>query len=85
VPRRLSLNPGSWSASSLTSPAPRSEATNALRRRIKTEIEDQIWDFFTVQGGQVVIYDANNGNVKARKECVEKFESKGVHVIFLGK
>jgi 6-phosphofructo-2-kinase/fructose-2,6-biphosphatase 4 len=65
--------------------APRSEATNALRRRIKTEIEDQIWDFFTVQGGQVVIYDANNGNVKARKECVEKFESKGVHVIFLGK
>ncbi|GFZ48093.1 hypothetical protein JCM24511_05841 [Saitozyma sp. JCM 24511] len=63
--------------------SPRSEATNALRRRIKTEIEDQIWDFFTVQGGQVVIYDANNGNVKARKECVEKFESKGVHVIFL--
>lgn len=55
-----------------------------LRRRIKEELEDEIMDFFTVQGGQVVIYDANNGNVKARKECLEKFEAKGVHVIFLG-
>jgi hypothetical protein len=64
--------------------APRSEATNALRRRIKSEIEDQIMDFFLVQGGQVVLYDANNGNVKARKETLVKFESQGVHVIFLG-
>nr|XP_018259740.1 6-phosphofructo-2-kinase/fructose-2,6-bisphosphatase [Kwoniella dejecticola CBS 10117]OBR81898.1 6-phosphofructo-2-kinase/fructose-2,6-bisphosphatase [Kwoniella dejecticola CBS 10117] len=63
--------------------SPRSEATNALRRRIKNEIEDQIMDFYTVQGGQVVIYDANNGNVKNRKDCYQKFESKGVHVIFL--
>ncbi|WWC72588.1 uncharacterized protein I206_106550 [Kwoniella pini CBS 10737] len=63
--------------------SPRSEATNALRRRIKNEIEDQIMDFYTVQGGQVVIYDANNGNVKNRKDCYHKFESKGVHVIFL--
>ncbi|KAK1923099.1 6-phosphofructo-2-kinase-domain-containing protein [Papiliotrema laurentii] len=62
---------------------PRSEETNALRRRIKDELEDQIWDFFTVQGGQVAIYDANNGNVKARKECLEKFEKRGVHVIFM--
>jgi 6-phosphofructo-2-kinase/fructose-2,6-biphosphatase 4 len=64
--------------------APRSEATNALRRRIKNGIEDEIMDFFLVQGGQVVIYDANNGNVKARKETLDKFEAKGVHVIFLG-
>ena len=63
---------------------PRSEATNALRRRIKGEIEDQIWDFFTVQGGQVVIYDANNGTAEQRKKTLERFESKGVHVIFLG-
>ncbi|ORY20384.1 putative cytoplasm protein [Naematelia encephala] len=63
--------------------SPRSEATNALRRKIKAELEDQIWDFFTVQGGQVVIYDANNGNVKARRECLDKFGSRGVHVIFL--
>lgn len=62
----------------------RSEGTEALRRRIKSELEDQIWDFFTVQGGQVVIYDANNGNSKARKECYDKFEGRGVHVIFLG-
>ncbi|WWD20724.1 hypothetical protein CI109_105200 [Kwoniella shandongensis] len=63
--------------------SPRSEATNTLRRRIKNEIEDQIMDFFTVQGGQVVIYDANNGSVAQRKDCLQKFESKGVHVIFL--
>lgn len=57
----------------------------SLRTRIKNELEDQIWEFFTVKGGQVVIYDANNGNVAARKECMETFGSKGVHVIFLGK
>lgn len=64
--------------------APRSEATNALRRRIKTELEDQIMDFFAVQGGQVVIYDANNGSVAERKITSEKFGAKGVHVIYLG-
>ena len=64
--------------------APRSEDTNALRRRIKTELEEQIWDFFTVHGGQVVIYDANNGNINAREDCMDKFRSRGVHVIFLG-
>ncbi|WVO20525.1 uncharacterized protein IAS62_001822 [Cryptococcus decagattii] len=62
---------------------PRSEATNALRRRIKTELEDQIMDFFAVQGGQVVIYDANNGSVAERKITCEKFGAKGVHVIYL--
>ncbi|WVR08520.1 hypothetical protein IAU60_005575 [Kwoniella sp. DSM 27419] len=63
--------------------SPRSEATNALRRRIKGELEDEIMDFFLVQGGQVVIYDANNGSVQARKQCYQKFENEGVHVIFL--
>lgn len=41
-------------------------------------------DFFTVQGGQVVIYDANNGSVAERKSTLEKFGNKGVHVIYLG-
>ena len=62
----------------------RTEATNALRRRIKNELEEQILDYYTNQGGQVVILDANNGNVANRKETYHKFESKGVHVIFLG-
>lgn len=62
---------------------PRSEATNALRRRVKNELEDQIMEFFLTQKGQVVIYDANNGHSTARRECIQKFESKGVHVIFL--
>ncbi|RSH84266.1 uncharacterized protein EHS24_005780 [Apiotrichum porosum] len=60
-----------------------SDETISLRTKIKNELEDQIWDFFTVQGGQVVIYDANNGNVAARRECMETFGSKGVHVIYL--
>ena len=63
---------------------PRSEATNALRRRVKNELEEQIMEFFLTQKGQVVIYDANNGHSTARRECIQKFESKGVHVIFLG-
>jgi 6-phosphofructo-2-kinase/fructose-2,6-biphosphatase 4 len=62
----------------------RTEATNALRKRIKNELEEQIFDYYTNQGGQVVILDANNGNVANRRECYQKFESKGVHVIFLG-
>ena len=64
--------------------APRSTSTDELRQRIKNELEDQIWDFFTVQGGQVVIYDANNGDKISRKGCFDKFEPRGVHVIFLG-
>ena len=59
-------------------------ATDKLRNKIKDELEDQIWDFFTVQGGQVVIYDANNGSAKARKKVLDKFEKRGVHVIFMG-
>lgn len=41
-------------------------------------------DFFAVQGGQVVIYDANNGSIAERKITSEKFGAKGVHVIYLG-
>jgi hypothetical protein len=62
----------------------KSEETIALRNRIKDGIEDQVWDFFERQGGQVVIYDANNGDKKSRKELLERFEARGVHVIFLG-
>lgn len=47
-------------------------------------MEEQIWDFYDEQGGQVVIYDANNGSKESRKRCLEEFGSKGVHVIFLG-
>jgi 6-phosphofructo-2-kinase/fructose-2,6-biphosphatase 4 len=43
-----------------------------------------VWDFFTVQGGQVVIYDANNGSAASRKELMDKFGGRGVHVIFMG-
>lgn len=68
-----------------THPAgPKSEETIRLQNKIKNALEDQIWDFFTVQGGQVVIYDANNGSIDSRKEVIDTFRTKGVHVIFLG-
>lgn len=65
-------------------PGPKSAETIALRDKIKDGLEEQIWDFFDRQGGQVVIYDANNGSREARKEVMDEFGSKGVHVIFLG-
>jgi 6-phosphofructo-2-kinase / fructose-2,6-biphosphatase 4 len=57
--------------------------TEALRRNVKLGCEALIWDFFE-KGGQVVIYDANNGTIKARQELAEKFDKAGVHVVFLG-
>lgn len=62
----------------------KSPETIALRKKIKDGVEDQVWDFFSRQGGQVVIYDANNGDKASRKELLDKFEARGVHVIFLG-
>lgn len=62
----------------------KSPETIALRKKIKDGVEDQVWDFFSRQGGQVVIYDANNGDKASRRELYEKFEARGVHVIFLG-
>jgi len=64
-------------------PEAKSEETLALRKKIKEGIEDQVWEFFTTQGGQVVIYDANNGTKENRKELLDKFQGRGVHVIFL--
>lgn len=61
----------------------KSPETQALRRNVKQGCEALIWEFFE-KGGQVVIYDANNGTVQARQELAEKFDNKGIHVIFLG-
>jgi len=46
--------------------------------------EQLIWDFFA-NGGQVAIYDANNGTREVRHRLAEKFDKAGVHVIMLGK
>lgn len=62
----------------------KSEETLELRRKIKEGLEEQVWNFYEKEGGQVVIYDANNGDKQSRKELVDKFEGRGVHVIFLG-
>ena len=55
----------------------------ALRKRVSEGCEKMIFDFFDA-GGQVVIYDANNGTQAARNALAEKFDSKGIHVVFLG-
>lgn len=62
----------------------KSPETEALREKIKTGLEQQALDFFQKEGGQVVIYDANNGVRKTRYELHEKFEKLGIHVVFLG-
>lgn len=51
---------------------------------MKDEVEELILNFFFVEGGQIVIYDANNGSAKHRRNTLKKFEDRGVHVIFLG-
>jgi hypothetical protein len=42
-----------------------------------------ITDYFN-GGGQVVIYDANNGSRSNRQRLAEKYDKLGVHVVFLG-
>ncbi|KAI5119884.1 hypothetical protein M0805_008555 [Coniferiporia weirii] len=60
----------------------KSAATQALRASVSAGCEQQIWRFFE-SGGQVVIYDANNGARATRKGLAERFDKKGIHVIFL--
>ena len=58
--------------------------TIALRQAVANGCEKLIWNFFN-SGGQVVIYDANNGTRAQRQVMAEKFSSANIHVIFLGK
>ncbi|OBZ67634.1 hypothetical protein A0H81_12369 [Grifola frondosa] len=60
----------------------KSPETLALRERISEGCEQLIWDFFNT-GGQVVIYDANNGTRERRQAIAEKFDKEGIHVIML--
>ncbi len=55
-----------------------------LRQKIADGCEQLIWDFFNA-GGQVIIYDANNGTRDNRQRLAEKFDKAGVHVVFLGR
>ncbi len=62
----------------------KSPETMALRKKISDGCEQLIWDCFK-NGGQVVIYDANNGTKAARQALAEKFDKEGIHVVLLGK
>jgi hypothetical protein len=61
----------------------KSPETIALRKKTSDGCEKLIWDFFE-QGGQVIIYDANNGTRAARQALAEKFDAAGIHVVMLG-
>lgn len=61
----------------------KSPETIALRKKISEGCEKLIWDFFE-SGGQVVIYDANNGASHVRTATAERFDKAGIHVIMLG-
>ena len=54
-----------------------------LRKQVADTCEDSIQRFFD-GGGQVVIYDANNGVRANRTRLAEKFHNLGIHVAFLG-
>ncbi|KAJ3509227.1 hypothetical protein NLJ89_g5335 [Agrocybe chaxingu] len=60
----------------------KSAETIALRAKISEGCEKLIWDFFE-GGGQVVIYDANNGTKAARQAVAERFDKQGIHVVML--
>ncbi len=62
---------------------PKSPETEALRKRISDGFDDTVIDFFFNQGGQVVVYDANNSIQSKRNEIREKYGKLGVHVMFL--
>ncbi len=62
---------------------PKSEETEKLRKRILDEFDDTVIDFFFKQGGQVVVYDANNSVQSRRYAIREKYGKLGVHVMFL--
>jgi 6-phosphofructo-2-kinase / fructose-2,6-biphosphatase 4 len=61
----------------------KSAETQELRKSISLGCEKLIWDFFE-SGGQVVIYDANNGRRAQRQALAEKFDKAGIHVVMLG-
>ena len=61
----------------------KSEETIQLREKVLEGCEQLIWDFFN-NGGQVVIYDANNGTRERRQLVAEKFDKAGIHVVMLG-
>ena len=54
-----------------------------MRKKTSDGCERLIWDFFE-EGGQVVIYDANNGTRAARQALAERFDAGGIHVVMLG-
>ncbi|PWN32882.1 6PF2K-domain-containing protein [Meira miltonrushii] len=64
-------------------PGPKSPETEALRKHVLDEFDKQVVDYFTVQGGQVVIYDANNGLLARRAAIREKYGGMGIHVMFI--
>lgn len=61
----------------------KSQETMALRKKISDACEKLIWDYFEA-GGQVVIYDANNGTKAVRQALADKFDKGGIHVVMLG-
>ncbi|KAF8330106.1 bifunctional 6-phosphofructo-2-kinase fructose-2,6-bisphosphate 2-phosphatase [Amanita rubescens] len=60
----------------------KSPETLQLRKTVADGCEKLIWNFFD-GGGQVVIYDANNGSRASRQSIAEKFDKKKIHVIYL--
>ncbi|KAG6902166.1 hypothetical protein C0995_003640 [Termitomyces sp. Mi166 len=80
--RRKILGAGQKVPSDYFTLGDKSPETKELRKKVSTGCEQLIWDFFE-GGGQVVIYDANNGSKATRQALAEKFDKAGIHVVLL--
>ncbi|KAH0578291.1 hypothetical protein H2248_003917 [Termitomyces sp. 'cryptogamus'] len=80
--RRKILGAGQKLPSDYFTLGEKSLGTNELRKKVSTGCEQLIWEFFE-GGGQVVIYDANNGSKATRQALAEKFDKAGIHVVLL--
>lgn len=63
----------------------KSAETEILRNRILAEFEDTVMHFFNEEGGQVVIYDANNGQQEKRTALRERMAKRDpkISIMFL--
>lgn len=81
--RRRVLGPSSNLPADYFQPEGRSEETEAMRRRVRISLENDLEAFFSENRGQVAIYDANNGTRAARRAIRDKFEALGINVFFI--
>jgi len=80
--RKVMGDPQELPADYFATDGTQTEATKHMRDNIRRSLLRMVDDFFH-HGGQVAIYDANNGTRAGRQQLRQEFEAKGVHVMFI--